>query len=123
MNEIKLMFCLRRREGMSREEFQAYWHDEHGALGLRLQEDLGFSRYVQSHTLTAPLNDALQASRGAPAAYDGVVELYFPSVEAVEATFETRSGRAAARQLLRDEHSFVDIAGSPIFVVRERPMS
>ncbi|SOD74671.1 uncharacterized protein (TIGR02118 family) [Jatrophihabitans sp. GAS493] len=120
--QVKLLFCLRRRADLTREEFQEYWQGSHGKLGVELADDLGFIRYVQSHTLSAPLNDALQASRSAPPAYDGVVELWFESVEAVERTFSTPKGRAAARRLVEDESNFVDVSASPIFLVSEHGM-
>jgi uncharacterized protein (TIGR02118 family) len=119
---VKLLFCLRRRADLTREEFQSYWHDEHGRLGVSLAGDLGYRRYVQSHTLSTPLNDALRESRGAPEPYDGVVELWFESLDAIERTFSGSAGRSAARALLRDERNFVDLGASPIFVVEERAM-
>jgi len=119
---VKLVFCLRRRPDLTRDEFQAYWGGRHGELGIANAEALGYSRYVQSHTLTIDLNDALQAGRGAPEAFDGVVELTFPSLDAIAETFSGREGRRAARELLDDEQHFVDLATSPIFVVQERHM-
>jgi uncharacterized protein (TIGR02118 family) len=121
-DQVKLVFCLRRRPDLTREQFSAYWHGPHGQLGLRLADALGFKRYVQSHTLSIPLNDALQASRGGPEPYDGIVELWFDDVAAVERTFSSAEGRSAARQLVADEANFVDVEASPIFLVTEKPM-
>lgn len=119
---VKLLFCLRRRADLTRAEFQEYWAGRHGTLGVERAAALGYSQYVQSHTLTIDLNDALQSGRGAPEAYDGVVELTFPSLDAIAETFSGSAGRRAARELLEDEHHFVDLAASPIFVVQERHM-
>ena len=119
---VKLVFCLRRRPDLTREEFQAYWGGRHGELGIANAEALGYAKYVQSHTLTIDLNTALQEGRGAPDAFDGVVELTFPSLDAIAETFSGREGRRAARELLDDEQHFVDLASSPIFVVQERHM-
>jgi len=119
---VKLLFCLRRRADLTREQFSAYWHGAHGRLGVELARQLGYSRYVQSHTLSIPLNDALRASRGGPEPYDGVVELWFDDLAAVERSFGTPEGRAAARRLMADEANFVDVAASPIFLVTERHM-
>lgn len=116
------MFCLRRRQDLSRQQFSDYWREQHGALGVRLAEALGYDRYVQSHTLEIPLNDALQRSRGGPEAYDGVVELWFADEDVVARTFSSDAGRDAARQLVTDEFNFVDVTASPIFVVRETVM-
>ena len=44
-------------------EFHRYWKDEHGPLVRSVAQTLGIRRYVQSHTIDTPINDALQASR------------------------------------------------------------
>ena len=75
---IKLVFCCRRKEGMTREEFQARWLDVHGPLVKRLREALPMMRrYVQSHTLADTLNEALRESRGTGEPYDGLTEVWF----------------------------------------------
>ncbi len=47
---IKMMFCLTRKAGMSREDFQRYWLEEHAPQVLRIGPQGGMLRYVQSHT-------------------------------------------------------------------------
>lgn len=119
---IKVVFCLRRRPDLTREQFQRYWSEQHGPVGVRLAAQLGFQRYVQSHTVDSGLNDALQTGRGAPEAFDGVVELWYDDESAVETTFATPEGRQAARTMLADEANFIDTAMSPIFLVEERQL-
>ena len=46
---IKFVFTIRRRPDMSREEFQKYWFENHGALIKRHAETLHIRRYVQTH--------------------------------------------------------------------------
>lgn len=69
---IKLTFCLRRLPQLSREEFQRYWLDTHAPLVRSFADALRIRGYVQLHTTTTALNDALRASRGGPEEYDGV---------------------------------------------------
>ncbi len=116
---IKLMYCLRRRPDLSRQEFQEYWREKHSVLALSLAGALGGGRYVQCHTIDASVNDTLRQSRSAPPAFDGVVELWFDDIASMEATVSTPEGRAAGRALIADEHNFIDAEQSPIFVVRE----
>lgn len=116
---VKLMFCLRRRSDLTRAQFQEHWRTSHGDLGVASAGALGYRRYVQSHTADTALNDSLRASRGAPEPYDGVVELWFDDERAIAATFSSPEGRKAAQALLQDEHHFVDLEASPIFVVHE----
>ena len=119
---IKLIFCLRRRPDLTREQFQEHWFGIHAEIARRGASALGAVKYVQNHTLSLPLNDALRAGRGAPEAFDGVVELWFPSVDDVASTFHEPHARAAIKALLADEANFVDLESSPIFLVEERPM-
>jgi uncharacterized protein (TIGR02118 family) len=119
---IKLTFCLRRREGLSREEFQRMWHEEHAPLVRKHADTLGIRKYVQVHTTTTPFNDALRGSRDAPPEYDGVAELWWDSVDAAAAAASTPEGAEAARQLLEDERRFIDHANSPLWLSEVRPV-
>jgi uncharacterized protein (TIGR02118 family) len=119
---MKLVFCLRRLPHLSRAEFQRYWHETHGPLVRSHAAALGIRRYVQTHTLDSPLNDALQASRGGPEAYDGVAELWWDSADALAAVLATPEGRAAGQVLLEDERKFIDLPRSTLFVAVERPI-
>jgi uncharacterized protein (TIGR02118 family) len=112
---IKLTFCLRRLDGMSREEFQTYWRTTHAPLVASVAETLNIRRYVQQHTMDDAINDPIRASRGGPPSYDGVAELWWDSLESLAAPGQTEEGRAAAAMLLEDERRFIDLANSPLF--------
>jgi uncharacterized protein (TIGR02118 family) len=116
---IKIVFCLRRKEGISREEFRRYWLEEHAPRVKGHAAAIGMRRYVQSHALDTPLNDAVTGARGAPEAYDGVMEGWWDSEEALLATLSSPEAQAAGRDLLEDEARFIDLARSPIFFTRE----
>jgi len=107
----KIVFCLTRRPELSREEFQAYWRDVHAPLVRSRASLLGIRRYVQSHTTDEAGFAALARARGAPAAFDGVAEIWFE--DSREGSPEQRL--AAARELVADERKFIDLAASPIF--------
>jgi uncharacterized protein (TIGR02118 family) len=119
---IKLVFCLRRLPSLTREEFQRHWYDRHAPLVRSHAKTLRIRRYVQTHTLTDPANDLLQASRGGPDAYDGVAELWWDDVAALAGATATEEGRAAGLALLEDERRFIDLARSALFVAQERPI-
>ena len=117
---IRLTYPLRRREGLSREEFQRYWREEHAPLVRSHAETLRIRRYVQAHTLTTPLDDALHDSRGGVVEpFDGVAELWWDSVEDLAEAMSSPEGAEAARALLEDEANFIDLATSPIWVADE----
>jgi uncharacterized protein (TIGR02118 family) len=119
---VKLIFCLRRLPGLSREEFQRYWREVHGPLVRRHAAVLRIRRYVQVHTFDDPLNAALQGGRGSADAFDGVAELWWDSREDLVAATASTEGRAASMELLDDERRFIDHARSPLFVGEEHPI-
>lgn len=117
---IKLTFCLHRLPQLSREEFQRYWHDTHAPLVRSFADALRIRGYVQMHSATTPLNDALRASRGGPEEYDGVAELWWDSLEDLTAAMSTPEGAAAGAALLEDEKRFIDLERSPLWLGREK---
>lgn len=119
---IKLTFCLHRLPELSREEFQQYWHERHAPLVARHAAALRIRRYVQTHSLGEgdPVNAGLRASRGGPADYDGVAELWWDSLEDLAAATASDAGRAASLALLEDERTFIDLARSPLWIGEER---
>jgi uncharacterized protein (TIGR02118 family) len=120
---IKLVYCLRRKEGMSLAEFQRYWREVHGPLVHKNAEALRVRRYVQVHALDDPINQALGRQRGnAVEPFDGVAELWWDSLEDFLAASRTDEGRRAARELLEDEKNFIDLERSAIFLARENPI-
>src|SRR5438132_8742241 len=97
---VKLVFCVRRRPGMSREECQRYWRENHAPLVRRHAETLRIRRYVQTHTVDTPANEMLRAGRGGPEGYDGVAELWWDSLDDLAAAASTPEGQAAGAELL-----------------------
>jgi uncharacterized protein (TIGR02118 family) len=117
---IKLVFTLRRREGMTREEFQRYWREEHAPLVKRHAETLRIRRYVQTHARDTDLDEVLASSReGKPRLYDGVAELWWDSLEDLVAGSSTEAGQAANAELLEDERRFIDLPRSPLWLGEE----
>ena len=117
---IKLVFSLHRRPEMTREEFQAYWRDQHAPLVARHAEALRIRRYVQTHARSSELAAAQSAARGSePDVYDGQAELWWDSLDDVAAAVSTPEGRQAAIDLLEDEQRFIDLARSPLWIGEE----
>lgn len=120
---IKLVYCLRRREHLTRAEFQRYWRETHGPLVKARAKTLGIRRYVQVRTLDSSLNAALAGSRGSPIEpFDGVAELWWDDEAALAGGAGSEEGRQAARELFEDEKNFIDFERSVIFVAEEKPV-
>jgi len=119
---IRLVFLLRRKSGMSLEDFQGYWRNEHAPLVAGHRGRLNVLRYVQVHALEDPMNEAMAAARGGmEQPYDGVAELWWRSREDMVAALATPEGRAAGQELLEDERRFIDLSRSPLWLGEEKP--
>ena len=117
---IKLVFSLRRREDMTREEFQRYWREEHAPLVKRHADVLRIRRYVQTHARDTDLDEAFAGSRASePRFYDGVAELWWDSIDDLLAASTSEAGQAAGQALLEDERRFIDLPRSPAWLGEE----
>jgi uncharacterized protein (TIGR02118 family) len=106
---IKLVYCFARRPGVSLEEFSRYWHDVHGPIGRRIP---GLRRLVQSHPVSDP--DA-----GRPPSFDGMAELWFDDVAALQAARQSPEWRSSSD----DEAHFIDASRTALFLTVEREIS
>ena len=96
---VKLIICVKRKTGMTRKEFDAYWQNRHGPLVKSVPEFMRHVRkYVQCHVVenSVPL--------GVAAPYDGVAELWFRQrggdrrgLQRAEVSGDYSSGRAQVR--------------------------
>jgi len=85
---IQEIVLLRRRPGMTRDEFLGYWQEIHGPLAAKLP---GLRKYVQAHVLPDPFRADLP--------YDGIAELWFDTPEALHAALASPEGQAARADL------------------------
>jgi uncharacterized protein (TIGR02118 family) len=119
---IRLIFVLRRKPSLSREQFQKYWHETHGPLVAKHATALNILRYVQDHTLEDPMNQQMARARGGmEPPYDGVAELWWTTREALATSIGSATGQTAARELLEDEATFIDLPSSPLWLAYEYP--
>lgn len=91
---IKVIEIVNRRPGMTVEDFQRHWLDDHGPIVARLP---GLKRYVQSHV-------RLGGYKRGSVPYDGIAELWFEDKAALGA-IATMPEFAAAKE---DEPNFID---------------
>ena len=121
---IRLVQLLRRPQGMAAAEFSAIWRDEHGPLVASLQTPLDLVRHVQLHRDPAGqgLDTAAATARGGmQPSFDGIMETWWRSEEALRATLGSDAGHAAHELLIESERRFVDHAASPLWLAREYP--
>ena len=117
---IKMIFALRRLPHLSREEFQKYWREKHGPLAQKNLPILRCKRYIQNHTLQTDFDELLQMTRGfTTEPFDGIVELWWDSIQDIEEAYGTPEGAEAQNELLEDERKFIDLERSPMWFAEE----
>ena len=98
---IKVVEFLVRASDVTHEEFREYWLGDHSELAAELP---GLGRYV-----TSLPTDPDEAE------YDGVLELYFDSVDDYRAAFGSETGQA----VLEDAENFLEPDAGPRMIVEE----
>jgi uncharacterized protein (TIGR02118 family) len=116
---IKLVYIVRKRDDITFKDFSAYWLEKHGPLVRGFAKAIRARKYIQSHTVAPDIGSAIAQSRGMPAGFDGITEVWWDSLDDVNAGFSTPEGREASRVLAEDEARFIDLKRSYIFLTEE----
>jgi uncharacterized protein (TIGR02118 family) len=101
---IRVLYILQKRADLSDAAFREYWKSTHGPIVAKIP---GLRKYVESHPYPDPHGDPLPA--------DGVAELEFDSIEAMQAALSTAEGQA----MLADVANFVDTQRAGPIVIEE----
>lgn len=92
---VKLIAFLKRKPGMTMAEFEHRWVVEHTKISAQMPGLLGYR-----------INIATERQPGGSAPlYDGTAELWWESIDAMEAAFASEIGRAAGA----DADLFADV--------------
>jgi uncharacterized protein (TIGR02118 family) len=94
---VKLIALLKRKPGISREDFARRWLSEHTKLSSQLPGLLEYR--INIATQHQPEGDGLEPL------YDGTAELWWESIEAMEASFASDIGKIAGK----DADEFCDV--------------
>ena len=119
---IKVIGLLKRKAGVSQEEFFRHWKDHHGALAMRIP---GFGtrvrKYVQVHRVNIPDLGARERYNQAtlPMEYDGAVEMWFDNLEELQKAFAALADPVACKELREDEDRFIDGKNTLSIIVGE----
>lgn len=102
--------ALRRRDELSRPEFQRYWSTDHAELGRQVPGSQG---YRQVHTDAALTDEARRVLRLNGPDYDGVAVACY----ADQAAFlGIMANEAVVQRLLEDERRFIDHSAAAMVV-------
>ncbi|KIW79151.1 hypothetical protein Z517_05763 [Fonsecaea pedrosoi CBS 271.37] len=116
---IKLVYVIERRPDMPEKAFYDYWLNKHGPLVRRHAKAIRAKKYVQSHLIETPINEALRSARNMLGPVAGITEVWWDSVEDFQAGLSTPDGQAAAAELSADEDKFIDVKKSRVFMTKE----
>jgi uncharacterized protein (TIGR02118 family) len=84
---VKLIALLKRKPGISKAEFAQRWLTEHTKLSTKIPDVLGYRINIAT--------DRQPTDTGNEPIYDGTAEMWWDSIEAMEAAFATDQGKAA----------------------------
>ena len=114
---IKVIMMMKRKSGMTKDEFSRYWYERHASLlKTVVPEDVLslWKSYTQNHALELP-------GRGEPP-FDGVVEIGFDNLESFQKWSQWYFSDDA-KALREDEDKFMDKSKRISVVAEERVMS
>jgi len=103
---IKVITLLKRKKGLSLDEFYSYWREKHAPLAL--QHNPQMIKYVQNHGVILPSGEQV---------YDGVAETWWPDMDTFQAAVEVLQTEAG-KPHLEDLERFVDF-GQMVSIVTE----
>jgi len=109
---IKVIAMMKRKPGITPDEFARYWYEEHAPLGFEvLPDDIKIRGYIQNYTN--------RKDGDLEPLYDGVVEFYLDDEAALERWFSWFMGEGAER-MRDDEKNFMDSSSVEMLVCREQ---
>lgn len=116
---IKAVYLLERRADVPEKDFYDYWLRSHGPRVAGHARALRARRYVQSHLVDTPYNEALREARGMLPPAAGITEVWWDSLEDFQDASQSQAGAEALADLAEDETKFIDIGNSQIFLTKE----
>ncbi|MFO8101034.1 MAG: EthD domain-containing protein [Dehalococcoidia bacterium] len=106
---LKTISFLKRKPGISRQEFESYYEANH--VPLIVSRATGLIKYVRNYVVALDeTNEPL---------YDCITELWFRDLDAYKATMTRRLGEGRA-EIEADEEKFLDMSSVVFVIVDER---
>ena len=107
---VKFVAMMKRKSGMTAEEFSQYWYEKHAPLVMEVLP--GIKRYVQNHAVKLP-------GRTGEPRVDGILELWFEDLESWQ-RFTDWYFSDDGKVLRDDELKFIDMSTVISFVAEEK---
>ena len=113
---FKISFYVKKRDGISREAFKAYWLGEHADLNRRVLPELGVRQYLKCEVLhDHPLTQQAQIDYGTgPLRYDFVDHWICNDLAELKQGSESESVRCMLEKVYASEDCMIDISASNV---------
>ena len=113
---IKMVTLLKRKPGMSMEDFINYYETKHSKIGEKYLSSHAV-RYVRRYL--RPLPDSIMPNTMEDQFYDVVMEIWYPDRSAMEAAFADLSTSEAQAEITDDEAKLFDRSRIHFYMVEE----
>jgi uncharacterized protein (TIGR02118 family) len=109
---VKMIAMMKRKSGITPEEFARYWYEDHAPLGFKvLPDDIRIQGDVQNYTIRTEGDQEPE--------FDGVVEFCLDDMKAFQKWFIWYMGDGA-KVMRDDEQNFMDSSTVKLMLVEER---
>ena len=116
---IKTIALLKRRPGMTVAEFREHYETHHRRIGEKYLSGIA-SRYVRRYLTPAP---GRGGDDDADAAFDVVMEIWYPDRAAQQAASQVLAATEAQREIIEDEERLFDRPRNRFFLLEEEQES
>lgn len=114
---MKMVLLLKKKPGMTSDEFKRYYETYHAPLATKL---LHFGTYKRNYINKEDLYQAGHVEHAAPLPdYDVVVEIGFESPDDYQKMLDVLADPVAGKQIADDEANFLDRGALQMFFVDE----
>lgn len=113
---IKTVGLLKRRKGMSVEEFRDYYESKHRVIG---EKYLGGHACKYMRRYLNPSSDPAAATFGADGDFDAILEIWYPDATTADSVRKRLAEPEAAAEILADELKLFDRDRNRFFTLTE----
>ena len=118
---IRYIYCIRKKQDISPEEFRTYWNStEYKELLKRVASYYQAVRYSQNLALKVEMGEMLISKNGLSEPYDATIELFWENANNLTALYDNEEAQVLAKQLQGFQSEFIDASHSTVFFTMEQ---
>lgn len=111
---IKTVTSLKKKAGLSNDEFRAYYESRHRLIGEKYLKGYA-TRYIRRYLDPVPDSDGILREPE----FDVLLEIWFPDIATWRACSETLNSPAAMEEIIEDEERMFDRSRKRTYLVEE----